>query len=134
MTVKKYCDWRHSQPTPRLHPFSWMAMLAALILFIPALPSRADLVLETETAELGKKGTFALSCGVQWEREKDGSKTVFTLNQFEYAITDRAEILIEPFFHEWDYPKGAKSFNGMGDLEVTPSYMVLLEKPVVFHR
>ena len=97
-----------------------------LALALAAVPSvRADLVLETETAELGKKGELTLSAGVQFERERDGSRTTFTLNQFEYAITDRAEILIEPFFREWDRPKGEKSFHGMGDLEITPSYMLI---------
>lgn len=93
--------------------------------------ARADLVLETETAELGKKGSMLFSSAVQFEREKDGSRTAFTLNQYEYAITDRAEILIEPFFHEWDRPKGERAFGGMGDLEITPSYMVVLEQPRV---
>ena len=102
---------------------------AVLSLALSALPSvRADLVLETETAELGKKGELTLSAGVQFERERDGSRTTFTLNQFEYAITDRAEILIEPFFREWDKPKGEKSFHGMGDLEITPSYMIIEDK------
>ncbi len=65
---------------------------------------------------------------MQFEREKDGSRTAFTLNQFEYAITDRAEMLIEPFFVEWQNPKEGKSFHGMGDLEITPSYMVVLDE------
>src|SRR5205814_1715516 len=62
-------------------------------------------------------------------KEKDGSRTMFTLNQFEYGVTDRAEILIEPFLYERDKPKGEKRFDGMGDLEITPSYMVVLEEP-----
>lgn len=96
-----------------------------------AMPLRGDTVLETETAELGRKGEGLFSFSVQFERERDGSTTQFTLTQFEYAITDRAEILIEPFFQEWDQPKGAKRFHGAGDLEITPSYMVVLEKPYV---
>ena len=92
-----------------------------------AMPLRADTVLETETAELGKKGDMLVSNSVQFERERDGSRTIFTLTQFEYAITDRAEILIEPFFQEWDRPKGAASFHGMGDLEITPSYMIVTD-------
>ncbi len=92
-----------------------------------SLPLRADIVLETETAELGKKGEITISNGVQFERERDGSRTAFTLTQFEYAITDRAEILIEPFFQEWGKPKGGESFHGMGDLEITPSYMIVLD-------
>lgn len=91
----------------------------------------ADLVLETETAELGKQGHFAFSAGAQFEREKDGGKTAFTLNQFEYAITDRAEMLVEPFFYEWSKPADGPLVQGIGDLEITPSYMVLLEKPYV---
>ena len=92
-----------------------------------AMPLHADTVLETETAELGKKGDMLISNSVQFERERDGSRTVFTLTQFEYAITDRAEILIEPFFQEWVKPKGGTSFHGMGDLEITPSYMIVLD-------
>lgn len=92
-------------------------------------PARADLVLETETAELGKKGDVGLSAGVQFEKERDGGRTAFTLNQFEYAVSDRAELLIEPFFHEWDHPIGEARSQGRGDLEITPSYMVKLEKP-----
>lgn len=89
----------------------------------------ADLVLETETAELGKQGDGLFSAAIQVERAKDGSTAYFTLNQFEYGVTDRAEILIEPFFYEWDRPKGGPSYSGVGDLEVTPSYMMVLDDP-----
>ncbi len=87
----------------------------------------ADLVLETETAELGKKGDALFSQALQFEWQKDGGTGIFTVNQFEYALSDRAEILIEPFFYEWDNPKDGKSFSGVGDLEITPSYMVMLD-------
>jgi len=103
-------------------------LVLGLLCFLEA-NVHADLVLETETAELGKQGHVALSAGVQFEREKDGSQTAFTLNQFEYAITDRAEMLIEPFFYEWSKPADGPLVQGIGDLEITPSYMVLLEKP-----
>ena len=42
----------------------------------------ADLVLETETAELGKKGDWLISSALQYERERDGSETIFTLNHY----------------------------------------------------
>ena len=106
------------------HPIFRLAIIVALT---SPFSVRADLVLETETAELGKQGEFNISNAIQFEREKDGSRTTFTLTQFEYALTDRAEILIEPFFQEWDKPKGEKSFHGMGDLEITPSYMIVLD-------
>ena len=89
----------------------------------------ADLVLETETAELGKKGDGLFSAALQVERDKDGGMAYFTLNQFEFAISDRAEILIEPFFYESDKPKHGPAYSGVGDLEVTPSYMMVLDAP-----
>ncbi|WP_157947747.1 hypothetical protein [Abditibacterium utsteinense] len=88
------------------------------------LPARADLVLEIETAELDKKGDSLVSTAVQFERERAGSTTTFTLNQYKASLTDRAELLIESFFREFDHPKGAASFSGTCDLEITPSYML----------
>src|SRR5256885_4310702 len=104
-------------------------VLVSLIL-IATVPSdlKGDLVLETETAQLGKQGEGLFSAAMQFERDKDGGTTVFTLNQFEYAITDRSEILIEPFFYEWDNPADGSRFGGVGDLEITPSYMVVQEQ------
>ena len=92
-----------------------------------ALALHADTVLETETAELGKKGEITISNSVQFEKARDGTRTAFTLTQFEYGVTDRAEILIEPFFQEWSKAKGGPTVHGMGDLEITPSYMIVLD-------
>lgn len=39
--------------------------------------ARADTALETETADLGKKGESDFSQSVQWEKSPDG-KTLFT--------------------------------------------------------
>jgi len=108
---------------------TWAFAWAICGLALTSLPARADLVLETETAELGRKGEGLVSSAVQFEKEKDGSTTTFTLNQFEYALSDRAEILIEPFFREFDRPRGEARFQGAGDLEITPSYMIRLETP-----
>lgn len=112
----------HSQS--RLHTLT-VLILVSLLMLSPG-NARADLVLETETAELGIKGEWLVSCALQWEKAPDG-KGLLTVNQFEYAITDRAEILIEPFFYEWAWPKGETKYGGIGDLEITPSYMVVVE-------
>ncbi len=101
-------------------------LVVAFIALTHIQSASADTVLETETAELGEKGEWLISNSLQWEKGPDG-KTAFTLFQFEYGFTERAEILIEPFFHEWDWPKDGKKFDGMGDLEITPSYMAVLE-------
>src|SRR5207245_624852 len=36
--------------------------------------------------------------------------------------------LVEPFFYEIDRPKGGPVSKGLGDLEITPSYMIVEEK------
>ena len=112
-----------------MHPtlLHFRLIAAPCIALAFAIRLRADTVLETETAELGAKGTGLVSNSVQFEKDRDG-KTAFTLTQFEYGITDRCEILIEPFFHEWIRPKGGPSIHGMGDIEITPSYMIVLDK------
>ncbi len=103
---------------------TFLSISTAVSIF--CIRSLADTAIETETADLGKKGESNFSQSVQWEKSPDG-KTLFTLNQYEYAITDRGEILIEPFFYEWDFPSDGPMVSGIGDLEVTPSYMVILE-------
>jgi hypothetical protein len=100
------------------------ALACAMALY--SLPARADTVLETETAELGVRGEWLVSNSVQFEKDRDG-RGRFTLFQYEYALSNRAEILIEPFFQEWGAPRDGPRFHGAGDLEITPSYMVSLE-------
>ena len=86
----------------------------------------ANTAIETETAQIGKQGEWAISNSLEYAKGRDGTSGQ-TLTQFEYAISDRAEILIEPFFVVWDHPKGERKRSGAGDLEITPSYMVVLE-------
>ena len=98
----------------------------AALLVLYAWTTRADTVLETETAELGEKGEWLVSNSIQYEKGPE-DKAAFTLFQLEYGITSRSEILIEPFFHEWVWPKGESKTSGFGNLEITPSYIAILE-------
>ena len=102
----------------------------SIVLFMTATPLLANTAIETETAQIGKKGDIGISQSIEFEKASDG-KAFGTLTQFEYGISDRAEILIEPFFHLWDIPNEGPSENGTGDLEITPSYMVVMEKGLV---
>src|SRR5436190_14424680 len=103
-----------------------MTPILASIFYFAATPAKADLVLETETAQIGMKGHGNLSNALQVERDKDG-KTYLTETQFEYGINDRTELLVEPFFYEKQMPKGGDSTSGVGDVEVTLSYMIVTE-------
>jgi hypothetical protein len=100
--------------------------MLSLLFVLNATAVFANTAIETETAQIGKKGDFAFSQSVEFGKSKDGTSGG-TLTQFEYAISDRAEILIEPFFYQWDSPIGEPKESGVGDLEITPSYMVVIE-------
>ena len=111
------------------HTFS-SAVRSAVVALVTAAalwsPAHANTAIETETAQIGSLHDFAFSQSLQLEEATDGD-AMGTLTQFEYGITDRSEILIEPFFQEWQFPDGEASAHGLGDLEITPSYEVILE-------
>jgi Putative MetA-pathway of phenol degradation len=92
--------------------------------------AHADTAIETETAQIGKKGESNFSQAFEFENATDGSGQG-TLTQYEYGLSDRAEILIEPFFYVRSAPDDGPAASGAGDLEITPSYMVVVEKAAV---
>ena len=96
-------------------------ILAGLFLAGAISCARADIALETETGDLGKKGEGNFSQGIQYDKYP-GGRTTFLLTQFEYAMTDDSELLIEPFFYQWTREHGGVRYEGIGDLEITPSY------------
>lgn len=103
------------------------ALYAFVLLGTAATFAHADTAIETETAQIGKQGEWNFSQSYEYEHARDGTGQG-TLTQFEYAISDRSEILIEPFFYQKLSPRGEPSTSGPGDLEITPSYMVVLEE------
>lgn len=106
----------------------WRAVVLSFVVCLAAATgARADTAIETETAQIGKKGEANFSQAYEYESAKDGSSQG-TLTQIEYGISDRAEILVEPFFYVRESPDDEPSEWGMGDLEITPSYMVVQEK------
>lgn len=99
----------------------------AVFLFTLSSPLvHADTALETETGDLGKQGESNFCQSIQFDHEP-GGRTAFLLTQYEYAITDNSEILIEPFFYQWSRLKDGTSFEGIGDLEITPSFKFIQE-------
>ena len=103
-----------------------MKILLSLFVVAFVASAYANTAIETETAQLGKQGEFAASQSYEYAHSRDGTSGG-TLTQFEYAFSDRAEILIEPFFYVWDQPRGEARVSGRGDLEITPSYMAVVE-------
>ncbi len=100
--------------------------VATALLCCTSFAAFADTAIETETAQIGAQGEANFSQAFEFEHASDGTAQG-TLTQYEYGITDRAEILIEPFFYVGISPRGEKTVSGLGDLEITPSYMVIQE-------
>ena len=105
-----------------------IAAFLVVTLAVAAFPARADLVLETETGRLGKKGTGTVGNAFEFTRDKDGNVGVATLTAIEFAPFDQWELLIEPFFYDMTIPAdGSKITGGPADLEITISYFAFVE-------
>ena len=118
------CDENVTQirSLPPLHLLSIVALLSIGCSSV----AHADTAIETETAQIGKQGEIAISQSYEYAAAKDGTSGG-TLSQFEYGLSDRAELLVEPFFYVWEHPDGESKVDGLGDLEITPSYEFVLE-------
>ena len=82
--------------------------------------------LETETARLPAKGTGNFQVVYEHQVAKDGREDAFPL-AFEYGITDRLEIAVEPVVYTSIRPKVGQSAKGFGDTELTLTYLLAKE-------
>lgn len=95
-----------------------------------ALPfaARADLALETETARLLPAGHVDLSAAFEFQTSRDGREYAAPL-ALEFGIFDRLELLIEPVAITSIQPKSGPSATGLGDTEVTLTFLAVKEQP-----
>lgn len=78
--------------------------------------------LETETARPLKAGWFKVENTFEYQTSSEGTEMAVPL-AVEYGITDNLEILVEPVFYTAIHPKQGRQATGLGDLEVTLSYL-----------
>ena len=107
-------------------------LLTILALLVPApfftsLPVHAQQPLETETARPLKAGVFELQTSFEYQTSSDGTERAAPLG-FEYGITNRVSLLVEPVLYTSIRPKVGRSATGLGDLEATLSYLVVNER------
>lgn len=88
---------------------------------------RAQQPLETETARPPKKGTVEVQTTFEFQTSKEGTERAVPL-AFEYGITDRLSLLVEPVFYTAIRPKQGQQATGPGDLEVTLSLILWLKR------
>jgi hypothetical protein len=86
----------------------------------------AQAPLETETARPLKKGEVEIQAAFEYQISKEG-KEIAVPFAFEYGITDRLTILVEPIFYTSIRPKIGTRATSVGDLEITLAYLVAKE-------
>src|SRR5437764_6059945 len=99
----------------RAHRIAFPLLLATLF---AAIPSFASQPLETETARPLPRGVFKIEATAEYQHASDGTEHGIPL-VFEYGITDRTEIAVEPVFGTSIRPKSGPSASGAGDVEIT---------------
>src|SRR5205085_1316719 len=102
--------------------FAWIPSFtgATLALMVPAVcPAQ---ILETETARPVGKGTLELGTNFEYQISSEGSELALPMG-VEYGFSDRLELLLEPVAYTAIRPKAGLHAAGVGDIELTSTYL-----------
>jgi hypothetical protein len=94
---------------------------AAIVLLI-ASSAMASQPLETETARLLHHGDVKIEATAEYQTSHEGTERAFPF-VFEYGLSDRTELTVEPVFGTSIRPKHAPPASGAGDVEVTLTHL-----------
>lgn len=83
-------------------------------------------ILETETARPIGKGAFEASGNFEYQFAPDGREAAIPF-AVEYGVSSRLELLVEPVAYTSIRPKVGPRATGVGDLEVTVTYLARRE-------
>jgi len=92
-----------------------------LLVLLNAGAALASQPLETETARLPAAGSFVMESTAEYQSSDEGTESALPF-AFEYGLTDRLELLVEPVAYTRISPKGAPGASGIGDIETTLTY------------
>ena len=98
-------------------------MIAGVMLMVVTPSLFAGQPLETETARLLGAKVLEMQSVFEFQTAKDGNEFALPL-AFEYGITDRLQILVEPVLFSSIRPDGGDSTTGIGDTEATVMYKI----------
>ena len=88
---------------------------------------RAQQPLETETARPIAAGSIEIQNTFEYQSSDQGTELAVPFG-FEYGITDRLSLLAEPVFYTSIRPELGPRATGVGDLEITLSYLMAHER------
>jgi hypothetical protein len=80
-------------------------------------------ILETETARPLRAGELEVGAGYEFQHSSEGNETAIPF-AFELGLTNRLSLLVEPVAYTAIRPKVGSSATGVGDLEITASYLL----------
>lgn len=80
-------------------------------------------VLETETARLRLKGAVQAGSNFEYQWSSEGHESAIPFT-FEYGITDRLELVLEPVARTRIRPNAGTQASGAGDTEMTLQYLL----------
>ena len=100
--------------------------IAIVVVFLAASALNASQPLETETARLLPAGGMKIEAATELQRSRDGRERAWPF-VFEYGLTNRTELTIEPVFATAIRPRSGRSANGFGDVEMTLTHLLLAE-------
>jgi hypothetical protein len=92
--------------------------------------ARADLAMETETARVLAPGQFEIGSAFEFQTSPNGKEYAVPM-AIEFGVFHHLEALIEPVPFTSIQPPEGKSATGVGDLETTLTYLVIVEKQYV---
>lgn len=110
----------HTEITPRCIP-KFGILIAIVFSMSPGL--RADLSLETETARMLAVGQMEYSAAGEYQHSKEGGEFAPPL-AFEIGLHPRLNLLVEPTPVVWISHKNTPAIHGIGDTEVTTTYLL----------
>ncbi len=105
----------------------FLLLLGVLVLSTSHTLLYAGQPLETETSRLLKARQFEVENTFERQLSSEGTETSVPM-AVEYGITDNLELLAEPVFYTAIRPKVGSQATGLGDVEVTLSYLFLHER------
>ncbi|HEY8195554.1 MAG TPA: transporter [Gemmatimonadales bacterium] len=83
-------------------------------------------ILETETARPLGRGGLEVGTNFEYQTSSEGNETALPF-ALEYGFTDRLEVLVEPVAYTAIRPNVGAQATGMGDMEVTLTYLARRE-------
>jgi hypothetical protein len=101
----------------------FVAVAAAALALATGTAAQAGQPLETETARLPAQGHGNLQFVFEHQSSSTGKESAFPL-AFEFGITDRLELAVEPVVFTSIRPTVGNRARGFGDTEVTLTYLL----------